>query len=658
MTTPGLHTDFNLNVYSPDEQKIINKLKNEWYVTSSTYPIAVGRSSNYRALLMKATDLYGEMFNLDREIIVLFSNYPTFEMRTLDAYETAAKRWQTLRADNVCRFLISNDEKILQTVDDYLKNEPELPLIVPFSYSELLKFTDPFFIRNRMRKYFFTRDLFAFENPLQKDLYFFGRNQIVQELLNRHRSGENSALFGLRRSGKTSIILGIERAAKLTGDAVVIIDCQNPSVHKRRWSELLRYIIDEARRKYSISGSKLLPAEKYTEINAADAFAEDIRRIKNQLDHPILLIFDEVERIAFKTGSSEHWKSGDDFVPFWQALRSAFQKQEKSFSFLMVGTNARCVETAFVKNQDNPIFNSVRVDYIPPFTVDDTRDMVRRLGRYIGLQFDEALYARLNDDLGGHPYLIRHLCSLIHREAAGSRPIQVDRSMYESARQRFTEKNVSYTEQVLQALKTDYPDEMDMLVALANDDYETFGLYAEDWNYTNHLTGYGIVSRGAKGFYFRNEIMKMHVRQLKRYSKRAMTQDEIAAEVAERRRNLERRLRRSISKALKFRFGAGANEAVRRCLNGQTLAQFEKSGLEHAFGPDSIILNLSDLFNIVEKNWTVFSAVVATNHDDFRYHSKKVCEMRKSEAHSRDQSEYDQLRNSFTFVEVIADRIE
>jgi hypothetical protein len=658
MTSPGIHTDFNLEIYTPEEVNIIRKLAREWYVTSSTFPVRVGRTATYRAFLMKATDIYGEMFNLEREIVAIFSSYSTFDTRSLNAFDEATKRWPPLRTDNVCRFLMSKDNQILARVDGLLKSEPELPLIVPFSYDELHQSTDKFFIRNRMRKYFYTRDLFAFENPLKKDLYFFGRNQIVQELLNRHRSGENSALFGLRRSGKTSIVLGIERAAKLHNDVVIRIDCQSPSIHKRRWNELLVYLVSETRKAHNVAAGKLLAPEKYTEVNAADAFATDVKRLKTQLKRPILFIFDEIERIAFNTGSSAHWKAGDDFLFFWQAVRSAFQRQEKTFTFLMVGTNARGVETPFINGQDNPIFNSVRVDYIPPFTVDDTRDMMRTLGLFMGLKFDEAIYARINDDLGGHPYLIRHLCSLIHREARGSRPLEVDRTVYDSARQRFTERYISYTEQVLEALKADYPDEMAMLVALANNDHDTFNVYADDWNYTNHLQGYGIVARGANAFYFRNEIIKQHILRLDRYAKKNMTPDEVAAEIAERRRVIERKLRRSISKALKFRFGANANEAARKCLRGATLAQFEKVGLEHAFAPDSIVLNLSDLFNIIEQNWDVFSIVTQCKLEDFKYHYTKVLDMRKGEAHSRSEENYDQLRPSFEFMEAVAQNIE
>ena len=96
-----------------------------------------------------------------------------------------------------------------------------------------------------------------------------------------------------------------------------------------------------------------------------------------------------------------------------------------------------------------------------------------------------------------------------------------------------------------------------------------------------------------------------------------MTPEDVAAEIAERRRALERKLRRSIYKALKFRFGANATEAARKCLTGAARAQFDRVGIEHAFAPDFIVLNLSDLFNIIQQNWEVCSAVVLCKPEDF-----------------------------------------
>ena len=46
------------------------------------------------------------------------------------------------------------------------------------------------------------------------------------------------------------------------------------------------------------------------------------------------------------------------------------------------------------------LFGSIPSEYVPSFTVGQTREMVRKLGRYMGLHFDEMLYAKLVEDFG------------------------------------------------------------------------------------------------------------------------------------------------------------------------------------------------------------------------------------------------------------------
>ena len=177
---PGIHPSVNLNNFTSDEIKIIDKFKSEWYVTHGGEEIKLGSKSTYRYFLVKPLKNYQEMFNLEREIIVLFSPYAIFEPRTLDAIDYIAESFQSLRLEKVCSILISRDEQIEEALKELLKNDQESQILIPFNYRELIKNQDPYFIRNRLKKHFYTRDLFAFEAPLKKDLYFFGRNDLVE----------------------------------------------------------------------------------------------------------------------------------------------------------------------------------------------------------------------------------------------------------------------------------------------------------------------------------------------------------------------------------------------------------------------------------------------------------------------------------------------
>jgi len=145
--------------------------------------------------------------------------------------------------ENLCGILVSRDEQIADVIKRYL-SEQETRIIVPFSYTELLqKKNDSYIFRNKLRDYFYNRDLFAFNNPLKTDLYFFGRNQVVMDIINKHLTNQNSGLFGLRKTGKTSIIHDIRRKLQYKNAIGVFIDCESPAITNRRWYKAIYYII-------------------------------------------------------------------------------------------------------------------------------------------------------------------------------------------------------------------------------------------------------------------------------------------------------------------------------------------------------------------------------------------------------------------------------
>ena len=77
-----------------------------------------------------------------------------------------------------------------------------------------------------------------------------------------------------------------------------------------------------------------------------------------------------------------------DFVKFWQTVRSNFHKWGKKFTFILAGTNPSAIEQVSIAGHDNPLFNQLKADsYLLPFSVDDTKEMINKLGGYIGLRF-------------------------------------------------------------------------------------------------------------------------------------------------------------------------------------------------------------------------------------------------------------------------------
>ena len=166
-------------------------------------------------------------------------------------------------------------------------------------------------------------------------MYFCGRTELIHSIINKHLSGENAGIFGLRKTGKTSILYGVERALERKKSISVFIDCQ--TLHLKPWNIALMHIIQSIQQKCSLKKADLKLLDNYDKEHfVADYFYDDILTAYNKSGKKsILLIFDEVENITFDTSLSESWKSGNDFIKFWQIVRSTYQKyREKKHLYL------------------------------------------------------------------------------------------------------------------------------------------------------------------------------------------------------------------------------------------------------------------------------------------------------------------------------------
>ena len=238
----------------------------------------------------KTNGFFCEQFNLRREITVIFAEYKHFEPRTFDAISEVYRRNpQHFRIDRICSIIISKDNNVEEEIHHILKNDMEMQVVIPFRYSELQGGDKRQLVTKRFRDYFYERDLFAFESPLKKDIYFFGRREYVHELISRHKSGENSGVFGLRRSGKTSVLQAIERAAQFTETMCVFADCQD--LYHYSWNIALFFIIQLIVDK--IGFVKDIKKEYYGEENANRQFASDLDCTKPLTRRQVLTYFSE-----------------------------------------------------------------------------------------------------------------------------------------------------------------------------------------------------------------------------------------------------------------------------------------------------------------------------------------------------------------------------
>jgi hypothetical protein len=555
----GINRNVKLDYFNDQEKEIVKILSNFFEVTSSrSVNIA---NSKYAAILLKPSEDYQHSFNLNFEIIAVFSRYTTFQVRSNDAIDAVRSSIQNsyeqeFRIEEVCTIMISNDSNIENIIKDILTNNKDNQrIIIPFSYEDLIYNANDGFIKNRFRNHFYKRDLFAFEDALKKDLYFFGRERknLALELVNKHLSGECSGIFGLRKTGKTSILYRAQRLLEQQKGTSIFIDCQ--VLHLKRWNNLLFYIITELARANNV---KIKSTEKDYEIEekVIDVFERDIIKIFQNNGRKKVLI-------TFGVSLSEHWKIGKDFPLFWQHLRSVFQKtQGKYYSYLIASTNPLSVEHTYVHDTPNPIYDQIKPVYISQFDVQDTKDMVNKIGGFMGLTFDDNVINNLVTDFGGHPFWIRQVCSEIDKEVSSlglKRPIEVTRIVYEKAKpnfeRKYAQKNAA---QILEVLIKFFPYEYEMLEALAKQDIETFEEFANTMpTIIDHLIGYGIIYQQGGMYDFKIDIVKKHLSDKNKYNKliRSMSNEERLQELLNRRDKIERKLRKIVRDTLRVVLG-------------------------------------------------------------------------------------------------------
>ncbi len=636
---PGIHPSFRIENFSVPQQRVLRRLSQITHVTRDGQ-VTLGGGTNYLYALIRPAGQMRGLLHSDREVMVLFSEFTDFQSRTLDAFDRIlAEIADEFRVEKVARILISDDPAISLKIKKLFESKPDAPVVVPFHIGEIGLSTTQAEISSRIREFTFTRDLFSMSSPLRSDIYFYGRAGLINEICSKLSSGENFGLFGLRRSGKTSLVHGVSRAIKVRSGNSITIDCQSPTIHQRRWNELLEHIVRSAKEAFG-SSAIISKSDKYSEKDAAETFLRDIRAIKsNSRAEFIAILFDEVERISFGTASSLHWNNDRDFLLFWQSIRAAFQSIHSPFSFFIVGTNPSAVELVKIYESDNPLFGNVEKRFIPMFTSGQVNEMVDDLGAIMGVHIDDECKAKLHTDFGGHPFLTRYACSYI-ANATKQRPVEIDRTVYALGVNKFKTESHSYVESVVGLLQEEYPEEHEMLKYLALDQTDDFAFLAEsDPNLVEHLIGYGIVSRGTLMHYFKVGVVKQYFEKLEKPTA-LLDQDAKIAEISARRNTLERELRGFIKQVIKVSIPKNLRRdhvASKLAPNRRiTVADFDFDMLLAA-GESPLFFD--ELKTIILANWEKFSNSLEMTKSDFEYHMSTINKSR-FDAHSKDVNDH------------------
>ncbi len=614
-----------------------------------------------------------ERFGLQLEVIALYSPHARADARLLTALENISRAPEFRhRVEKVVALVIYEGDK---TSIENLAAQSKDWVIVPLSADELKNKGDKtFLIRSRMAETVGRFDLFGMSSPIKHDKYFYGRDTIVQELVQRALiRKEHSGLFGLRKTGKTSVLFAIQRRLFEKGSIAEYVDCQSPGIYGSRWwgvlEELCRRMMEAAEK----SGCPAPAPLPFDATGAANSFIRTVKWIQqNSTVKQIVLLLDEVEFITpgIANHLGQHWDN--DHLPLWQTIRSTSQETNGFLTFCVAGVNPSSVEQSHFDQIPNPIFQLAMPFYLDPLTRPHVREMVRAIAKYSGAALDEDCFDLLSSEYGGHPYLIRLACSEVLR-SLGELPvdgkIKVSKVHFNSANAKISIRISQPIKDIMLSLVWWYSDEYELLRLLATGDTEFVKEFlADEPEKASRFASYGLLEAD-NGTFAIKELQTFLVNSGIEYQKAIspftrgdlpleyLPEEPNIADLAvlfEHRTEVEYALRRLLLTVLEYRFAFDETKVANAISGALPKGNGDRAQLFVGRLPKDAVseLYLSDLKPVFVKNWDNFSAYFGVKSDRFEMNLDTINIARRYEAHTKpiDPKDFEDFGNSYSWM--------
>ncbi|MBE9508659.1 MAG: ATP-binding protein, partial [Chloroflexi bacterium] len=151
------------------------------------------------------------------------------------------------------------------------------------------------------------QNLYAISGPVSGDLSFFGRERVLQEIIDLLDAGQPVGLFGLRKVGKTSLIQRLQGRLDQRRP-IAFVDTQTTVRQQGVWPLYPAIVaafvahLQRTRSDLALPDLRLWPEAGSLSPAMAESFLQDLRALHATLAQPgekerMLLIVDEIDRL-------------------------------------------------------------------------------------------------------------------------------------------------------------------------------------------------------------------------------------------------------------------------------------------------------------------------------------------------------------------------
>lgn len=287
-------------------------------------------------------------------------------------------------------------------------------------------------LSSHIRRYTDTVDFFKDKIAVRDKLLFFGRTELLTELVTDLKNNQNVGLFGLRKSGKSSVVHQLSLVCQ--DHAVIYTDLKKYSdigYGVELLDEILQNLYRLAKNKNSLLEKPPTLAESDYHIkDASQEFYQHFKKLSKDLkgvgyELPILCCLDNLDRV-FPRSNEKFEEKAEEFSFVFGALRALNQK-EQLLSLMVTAVRPQCnriKQWDFSETSKNPLHRFFKESFLKPFSIYQTAAMINGIGSLMKWEFDRQTIQAIHRLSGGHPFLIRKIAGFLANKANAQAEIQ------------------------------------------------------------------------------------------------------------------------------------------------------------------------------------------------------------------------------------------
>lgn len=446
-----------------------------------------GRARGRWLVLVRFGQVLEQRFGLAAELPLLYDVHSDLQIRTADGIPENLR----ILPDN--RRSVSSETTFISTPDQYMIEKAHRwsrpdRLLIPIPWNPQLSAEDLLDIISRN---VFSRDLYSMRGAVT-GRNFFGRRRLMSAVLEDVSSGRVPGIFGMRKSGKTSLLKEMIRSSKASDvqfqrqRAFIYQDLEHLSGFDAGdpVAELVADLIEAFRAELKAVG---LRTKEVADLSARAALPQlrsalDLLLSRLEANQEVILVLDEVEYLCPPRAEVHAATPLNQKVPQLFGVFRKLVQERRNFGLVISGLASASVEASELYGRPNPLFTFAKPYYLGPFSDAEGADLLRGVGKMVGLAWSDDAVQLVMSETGGSAMLIRELGSAVLKSYPANRSdvAKVERQDVAAVLATWRRAVSSNLREVVRHLQKFYPDESTLIDVLMTSPGD-FDLLAYDY---------------------------------------------------------------------------------------------------------------------------------------------------------------------------------